>query len=91
VDVYIGGVYYPNGYSSIPPGGNVTPMYDATRAGPVRVVSTNGVAVFVSEGSVYKASFNEVMGYSGDQLTTEYWFPWYDNVGMKTWVLVGKP
>jgi hypothetical protein len=89
VDVYIGEVL--QGSYTILPGEKETPKYQNTVDGPVRVVSTNGVDIFASERSLYKDSFNEVMGYPGDQLTTEYWFPWYDNVGMKTWVLVGKP
>jgi hypothetical protein len=89
VDVYIGEVL--QGSYTILPGEKETPKYTNVLDGPVRVVSTNGVDVFASERSLYKNSFNEVMGYPGDQLTTEYWFPWYDNVGMKTWVLVGNP
>ena len=26
-----------------------------------------------------------------NQFTTEYFFPWYDNVYMQTWILVGNP
>ena len=26
-----------------------------------------------------------------EQLSTEYWFTWYDNLSMRTWVLVGNP
>jgi hypothetical protein len=89
VEVYIGEVL--QGSYTILPGEKETPKYQNTVDGPVRVVSTNGVDIFASERSLYKNSFNEVMGYPVDQLTTEYWFPWYDNVGMKTWVLVGKP
>jgi len=40
---------------------------------------------------LYGPSFNEVMGYAGNQLTDEYWFTWYDNVYMKTDLLIGKP
>jgi glucose/arabinose dehydrogenase len=89
VDVYIGEVL--QGSYTILPGEKETPKYTNVLDGPVRVVSTNGVDIFASERSLYKDSFNEVMGYPGDQLTTEYWFPWYDNIGMKTWVLVGVP
>jgi len=89
IDIYIGGVK--RGSYSIPPGGRVTPQYAGVIDGPVRVVSTNGVPIFASERTVYGDSFNEVMGYPGDQLTTEYWFPWYDQVYMDTWILVGNP
>jgi hypothetical protein len=91
VDIYIGGVK--KGTYTIPKGGKITPRFNVTPAGPVRVVSTNGVPIFTSERTVSLTadSFNEVMGYPTNQLTTEYWFPWYDNVGMATWVLVGNP
>jgi hypothetical protein len=31
------------------------------------------------------------MGYPHNQLTNNYWFPWYDNTDMIMWVLVGNP
>jgi hypothetical protein len=88
VDIYIGGLK--KGSYSIPIGGRIMPRFNL-QTGPVRVVSTNGVKIFTSERSLYGDSFNEVMGYPKDQFTTEYWYPWYDNVGMATWVLVGNP
>jgi Zn-dependent metalloprotease len=88
VDIYIGGVKRTT--QTIPPNGRVTPRF-SLQTGPVRVVSTNGVKIFTSERTVYKGSFNEVMGYPASQFTTEYWFPWYDNSSMLTWILVGNP
>ena len=90
VDVYIGGVKR-NSYA-IAKGKSVTPRFNL-QTGPVRVVSTNGVPIFTSERSLYGANnaFNEVMGYPANQFATEYWFPWYDNTSMTTWVLVGNP
>jgi mannan endo-1,4-beta-mannosidase len=89
VDIYIGGVKR-NSYV-IPKGGNVTPRFNITPTGPVRVVSTNGVPIFTSERTIAGDSFNEVMGYPGNQLTTEYWYPLYDNSAMSAWILVGNP
>ena len=57
----------------------------------MRVVSTNGVKIFTSERVLYGDSFNEVMGYPATQLTTEYWFPWYDNVSMDDLGAGGQP
>jgi hypothetical protein len=57
----------------------------------VRVVSTNGVKIFTSQRVNYGPSFNEMMGYPGNKLTTEYWFPWYDSISMSTEILVGGP
>jgi Zn-dependent metalloprotease len=89
VNIYVGGAK--KGSYSIAPGKSVMPRYNGLNAGPVRVVSTNNVKIFASERSLYGDSFNEVMGYPKDQFTTEYWYPWYDNVSMSTWVLVGNP
>jgi branched-chain amino acid transport system substrate-binding protein len=90
VDIYIGGIK--RGSYAIAKGKQITPRFNINPAtGPVRVVSTNGVKIFSSERSLYGDSFNEVMGYPANQFTTEYWYPWYDNVSMYTWVLVGNP
>jgi photosystem II stability/assembly factor-like uncharacterized protein len=89
VDIYVDGAK--RSTHTIPPGGRVMPRYPNLQTGLVRVVSTNGVRIFASERSLYGDSFNEVMGYPANQLTTEYWFPWYDNLNMDTWLLVGNP
>ena len=101
VDIYIGGVKVNNTIGGIPykilPGANIQPRFPGQPSGPVRVVSVTGdgtpspLNIFASERSTFHASFNEVMGVPFDQFTTEYWFPWYDNTYMKTWVLVGNP
>ncbi|HXQ32594.1 MAG TPA: hypothetical protein VN843_01100, partial [Anaerolineales bacterium] len=91
VDVYIGGnKMNTSGSIQIAPGQRVFPRY-GINAGPVHVVSTNGVNIFTSERTKFKNSFNEVMGYPGDQLATEYWFTSYDDKGMITYLVVGNP
>jgi hypothetical protein len=61
------------------------------------VVSKSGagtpvaIPIFTSERSLYGPSFNEMMGYPADQLTTEYWFTWYDTVWMNTDIYMSKP
>jgi hypothetical protein len=89
VNIYIGGVRKLT--QSILPGAQITPRFGALQTGPVRVVSTNGVKVFSSERVSYGSSFNEFMGYPGNKLTTEYWFPWYDSAAMSTDIVVGRP
>ncbi len=97
VDIYIGGVKRNATPYDIKPGKNITPRFNGLVGGPVRVVSVSGTGtptaldIFASERSIFNTSFNEVMGVPFDQFTTEYWFPWYDGVYMKTWVLVGNP
>jgi len=90
VDVYIGGIKRNATPYSIAPGQRVFPRY-GINAGPVRVVSTNGVDIFTSERTVFGNSFNEVMGYPANQLTTDYWFTSYDDVGMITFLVIGNP
>jgi glucose/arabinose dehydrogenase len=88
VSIYIGAAKY---NYTIAPQGSITPRYAGVQNGPVRVASTNGVKIFTSERSLYGNSFNEVMGFPASQFTTDYWFPWYDNISMADWVLVGNP
>jgi hypothetical protein len=63
----------------------------------VRVVSVTGAGtptplnIFTSERALFGPSFNEMMGYPASQLTTEYWFTWYDRVYMQSDLLVSKP
>ena len=90
VDVYIGGIKKNATPYSIAPGQRIFPRY-GINAGPVHVVSTNGVNIFTSERTKFGNSFNEVMGYPGNQLTTDYWFTSYDDVGMITYLVIGNP
>ena len=89
VDVTIAGVL--RGSSGIPSGGRVTPQYGVLN-GPVDVNSTNTSSIFASEQVHGSRGFiNEMMGFPNSQLTTDYWFPWYDNLSMTSWVLIGNP
>jgi hypothetical protein len=90
VDVYIGGNKMNATPYSIAPGQRIFPRY-GINSGPVRVVSTNGVNIFTSERTKLGNSFNEVMGYPANQLTTDYWFTSYDDVGMITYLVIGNP
>jgi hypothetical protein len=90
VDVYIGGVKQNVTPYQIAPGQRVFARY-GVNSGPVRVVSTNGVNVFASERSKYLNSFNEILGIADNQLTTDYWYTTYDDVGMTTFLEIGTP
>jgi len=57
--------------------------------GPVEVLSSNGVPIIASERVAYNngsawTSFSEVMGVPASQLSTRYWFPWYNNIDLDT-------
>ena len=90
VDVFIAGNKMNATPYSIAPGQRIFPRY-GINGGPVHVVSTNGVNIFTSERTKFGNSFNEVLGYPGDQLTTEYWFTSYDDLGMITYLVIGNP
>ncbi len=91
VNIYIGGVLQAGSPFSIPAGSRVTPRWVGTVGGPVHVVSD--IPVFASERvfTVPEDSFNEVMGVPGDQLTDEYWFPYYNSVNMQNSILISRP
>jgi len=88
VEIFIGGEKQGETHD-IPPKGRITPTYPGTMAGPVRIKSD--IPVFASERVIAGTSFNEVMGYPANKFDSEYWYPWYDNVTMYTWLLVGNP
>ena len=63
-------------------------------AGPVRIVSTGGDIV-AAERVIYRVggvpvSFTEMMGIPDHQLSTSYWMPWYNNVGLDTQLRFGN-
>ena len=93
VDIYIAGIKMAGSPFSIPAGGQVTPRWIGATNGPVRVVSTNGTNILTSERVMtYPGSgFNEMMGYPRNQMSNEYWFPYYDSVSTSNDILVSRP
>jgi Zn-dependent metalloprotease len=90
VEVYLGNGNTPIKTYDLAHGESALPKLDVA-GGPLRVVSTNGVEIFTSERVAYGSSFNELMGFPADQLTTDYWFTYYDDINMSTWLAIGKP
>ena len=90
VDVYIAGVKKNNTPYQIAPGQRIFPRY-GINGGPVRVISINAVDIFSSERTKYGNTFNEVTGYPGNQVDTEFWFTSYDDTSMITYLVVGNP
>ena len=41
--------------------------------------------------SIYGSSFNSIVGYPASQLTTDYWFTSYDDMGMTTDLVIAAP
>jgi predicted outer membrane repeat protein len=89
VNVYIAGTLQGTHQKTSPSSGQHS--YGEIQSGPVEVKSAFNIIAsergFIGPYSTY----NEVMGYPNNQLTNHYWFPWYDNVNMIHWVLVGNP
>jgi hypothetical protein len=52
--------------------------------GPVEFVSTNGFSILPAMRTIwqepgFRSSYSELMGLPKEELSTEYWFPWYNN------------
>lgn len=92
VEIYIGGNL--KGAYSIPAGGQITPSYANTMDGPVKVTSTNGQPLIVSQRVLYNSSFTEVLGIPESKLSSEYSFTWYDsrpdNHMKGNWILIAN-
>jgi hypothetical protein len=91
VEVYIGNGSTPYKTYDLAAGQSIQPKYDGVRSGPVRVKSTNGVSIFTSQRARFGDSFNELMGFPANQLTTDYWFTYYDDIYMVTNLMIGAP
>jgi hypothetical protein len=92
VDVYIGGVKTIDSPYIIAVGDSQRLSYDS-ESGPLQVVTnTTGASILATERIIYGSmGYDELMGYPGDQLTTEYLFPWYNNKAMQSQITVGVP
>jgi hypothetical protein len=57
--------------------------------GPVRITSnTCGIASMLVKYNT--VSYSELMGFPANQLTTDYWFPYYNNVAMESQLRVSN-
>ena len=66
--------------------------YASTSTGPLHVVSSSQpilstIRLWLAGGP----SYYEIMGLPGTQLTTQYWFPWYNSLVMNPEVRIAKP
>ena len=95
VEVYIGDVLMDS--YELQPDESVQAKYDGVDNGPVRVVSTNAsVNITVAMRMIFepdgkRVSYSELMGFPADQLTTEYLFPWYNNVNLNSQLRFAVP
>jgi hypothetical protein len=93
VEVTIGGALMEKYY--VPENGSLRPRFAGADQGPVKVTSLDGTTpILASERFIqtYQSSkaYAEMIGYPDGQLTTEYWFPWYNNVTYSTQLRIGN-
>ena len=82
VNVMIGGNSV--GSHDVPLHSGIRSNYPGVDSGPVKVMSTNGVDILAALRVIwkepgYRSSYSEMMGLPREQLSSEYWFPWYNN------------
>jgi beta-lactamase superfamily II metal-dependent hydrolase len=85
----------PKGSYAVPPNGSVRKSFTNTDSGPVKVYSQDGTSkVLASERFIYtfqnSKSYAEMIGYPNDQLATDYWFTWYNNISYSTQLRVSN-
>jgi hypothetical protein len=82
IDVSIGGAG--QGRLGVPDGASTRTGFAGVDNGPVKIESTNGMNILAALRVIwrepgFRASYSEMMGLPKEQLSTEYWFPWYNN------------
>jgi uncharacterized protein YkwD len=68
----------------VPSQGSLRVSFPGVDAGPVQVASINSTNILSALRVIwkepgYRSSYSEMMGLPVEQLSTEYWFPWYNN------------
>ena len=73
----------------LPPGNSTRMKFNAVNSGPVEVVSANGKPIVASQKVIYGGvSYSELIGLPAERLSQEYWYPIYNNVNIKSQLLV---
>jgi bacillolysin len=87
VQVYIGGQEMAGSPFTLAPGASTRLSLAGIDRGPVKIVSNQNIVA--AERLIYRVngvntSFTEMMALPNNQLSTTYWLPWYNNVGLDT-------
>src|SRR5687768_9528755 len=83
VEVTIGGSNVGN--FSVAPDNSIRQSFAGLNNGPVKVVSANSLDIIAALRVIWqepgeRTSYSEMMGLPKEQLSDEYWFPWYNNL-----------
>jgi hypothetical protein len=83
IDVLIAGSNV--GSYGIAPGKSLREGYPGVDNGPTKIDSVNGVNIIAALRVIWREpglrfSYSEMIGLPTEQLSTEYWFPWYNNL-----------
>lgn len=90
-------------YFEIAPGANVTPTFPGIQNGPVevRAYKADGLWNTPADRRVVMASqrvlsgngsaFNEAVGVPAEELVSDYYWPWYDDVNGLNWLMMSNP
>lgn len=76
VQVYVHGDL--KGQYEINPSDSISASYAGTNNGPARITSSSNI--ITTERVIWGTGYDELIGYPANQLTNEYFFPWYNNV-----------
>ncbi|HET9907107.1 MAG TPA: M4 family metallopeptidase, partial [Anaerolineales bacterium] len=82
LDVHIGGALM--GHYFVPPGSSIRQDFPGIDNGPVKIVGTTTAKILAAMRVIWRepgprTSYSEMLGLPKEQLSTEYWFPWYNN------------
>ncbi|MBI5869598.1 MAG: PD40 domain-containing protein [Actinobacteria bacterium] len=103
LNTLIGNPGYGQTYFEIAPDANVTPTFPGMRNGPVevRAYRDGGSWYALSDHRVVMASqrvlsgngsaFNEAVGVPVEELASDYYWPWYDDVNGLNWLMMSNP
>jgi hypothetical protein len=94
VHIFIGGEEVQGSPFTLAVGESTRRSFAAIDDGPVKIESD--VPIVAAERVIYKVngiptSFSEMMGLPDALLSTSYWLPWYNNIGLDTQLRFGVP
>jgi hypothetical protein len=93
VQVFIGGTEMTGSPFILTTGQSTRVSFPGVNNGPVQIVSDQQIVA--AERVIYNvngagASFSEMMALPDDQLDTNYWLPWYNNIDLDTQLRFGN-